>query len=78
MLSQIKFGDRITVRQTIDPFSDDIQYIKSWEVALEPDGRLSMSKIGLGGKLGDNFVVRCDFNFGNIVQPIATTAHNPR
>ena len=59
-LRTLTFGDMITIRQTIDPFVDDIQYIRSCEVALEPDGRLSMSKVGLKlGRPGDNFVVRC-------------------
>ena len=49
--------DRITVRQTIDPYVNNIQYIASHEVLLEHDGSLSMSKIGLGLP-GDNFVVR--------------------
>ena len=47
----------ITIRQTIDPYINDIQYIASCEVTLEPDGTLFMSTIGLG-KPGDNFVVR--------------------
>jgi hypothetical protein len=49
--------DRITVRQTLDPYVDDIQYIASCEVPLERDGSLSMSKISLGMP-GDKFIVR--------------------
>jgi len=46
----------VTVHQTIDPYVNDIQYIASREVSLEPNGTLCMSTIGLG-KPGDNFVV---------------------
>ena len=67
-------SDRITVRQTIDPYVNDIQYTTSREVTLEPDGTLYMSKIGLG-KPGENFIVRHTFNFGHAFQLIATTDH---
>jgi hypothetical protein len=62
----------VTVRQTIDPFVDDIQYTASREVILEPDGTLRMSTIGLG-KPGDNFVVCHTVNLARIFQIIATT-----
>ncbi len=57
--------DRITVRQTVDPYVDDIQYIASREVPLERDGSLSMSKIGLGMP-GDKFIVRRKFYLGHM------------
>lgn len=55
---------RITIRQTTDPYVDDIQYIAWNEVPLEPDGGLCMSTIGLG-QPGDNFFVRPTLNFGH-------------
>ena len=72
-LFHLTFCDRITVRQTVDPYVDDIQYIGLREVPLEPNGSLSMNKIGLGMP-GDNFVVRHKFNVGYIVF-LANHAH---
>jgi len=62
----LTLSDRITVRQTIDPYADNIQYIASRAVALEPDGRLCLSTIGLG-KPGNNFFVRHS-KFGHIFE----------
>jgi hypothetical protein len=54
----LTISDRIiTVRQTIDPYVNNIEYIASREVCLEGNGSLSISKIGLG-KPGDKFLVR--------------------
>ncbi len=58
--------DRITVRQTVDPYVNDIEYIASREVCLESDGSLSLSKIGLGMP-GDKFFVRNKFNLGRML-----------
>ena len=55
----------ITVRQTTDPYVDDIQYIARHEVPLDPNGELHMSTIGLG-QPGDHFYVRHMLNFGHI------------
>ena len=56
---------RITVRQTTDPYVDNIQYIAWHEVPLEPDGGLHMITIGLG-QPAINFFVCHTLNFLNI------------
>ena len=54
------FYDSITVRQTLDPYVNDVQYFGSQETTLESNGDLCMSKLGLG-KPGDQFLVRSMF-----------------
>jgi hypothetical protein len=54
------FYDSITVRQTLDPYVNDVQYFGSRETTLESNGDLRMSKLGLG-KPGDQFLVRSMF-----------------
>ena len=51
----------ILVRQTLDPFVDDVQYIAYCEVILERNGDLRINKLGFG-KPGDEFLVRRIFN----------------
>ncbi|KIM72538.1 hypothetical protein PILCRDRAFT_829686 [Piloderma croceum F 1598] len=46
----------ITVRQTLDPYVNDVQYFGSRETTLESNGDLRMSKLGLG-KPGDQFLI---------------------
>ena len=55
-------SNRITIRQILDPYVDDVQCIAQREVTLESNGDLCMSKIGLGMP-GDRFFVGHTFNF---------------
>ncbi len=59
------FSDKITVRQILDPYVDDVQYIAWGEVTLESNGDLCLSKIGLGMP-GDCFFVGHTFNFRHV------------
>ena len=38
----------VTVRQTLDPYVKDVQYIASYETTLTPSGDLDLSTIGIG------------------------------
>jgi len=46
----------ITVRQTHDPYVNDVQYFGLREITLESNGDLRMSKLGLG-KPGEQFLI---------------------
>jgi len=64
-------SNRITIRQILDPYVDDVQCIAQREVTLESNGDLCMSKIGLGMP-GDRFFVGHTFNFLTCIWLIVT------
>jgi hypothetical protein len=55
----LPFNNIITVRRTLDPYVDELEFVASSQVHLAPNGDLHMSELGFGNP-GDQFLVRWD------------------
>jgi hypothetical protein len=63
----------VTIRQTLDPYVEDVQYIASYEAKLAPEGQLDLSTIGIKFEPGRFFLITVRRTFHPVtlfLQPI--------